>query len=296
MKAVEARTRLNSVFSRIGGLPASTLILEDLSHLDDRNITLALGQVVESVQRRGRELLVTCHRRPSLSTLSAIGLNQACVVNCPYFTEEEVRELVDACGGNPDNWGRIAYLVGHEGLPQLTHAFVVGMSGRGWPIEEYSNVIYSGLSSEDTDAVRSSIRLSLARDLSDETRNLLYRLSFVVGHFKKSLALSIASISPEVSRAGECMDQLVGPWIEASGKDRYRISPLASGIGREMLTLEEQKRIHKTIVEECFKQGEIDAFDVNYYHNARTLGRMGRRIIADRGVWCYQPILVRSLG
>ena len=283
MKAVEARTRLNSVFSRIGGLPASTLILEDLSHLDDRNITLALGQVVESVQRRGRELLVTCHRRPSLSTLSAIGLNQACVVNCPYFTEEEVRELVDACGGNPDNWGRIAYLVGHEGLPQLTHAFVVGMSGRGWPIEEYSNVIYSGLSSEDTDAVRSSIRLSLARDLSDETRNLLYRLSFVVGHFKKSLALSIASISPEVSRAGECMDLLVGPWIEASGKDRYRISPLASGIGREMLTLEEQKRIHKTIVEECFKQGEIDAFDVNTItmHALSAEWAAGLSLIAD---------------
>ena len=263
MKAVEARIRLNSVFSRIGGLPVSTLILEDLSHLDDRNITLALGQVVESVQRRGRELLVTCHRRPSLSTLSAIGLDQACVVNCPYFTEEEVRELVDACGGNPDNWGRIAHLVGHEGLPQLTHAFVVGMSGRGWPIEEYSNVIYSGLSSEDTDAVRSSIRLSLARDLSDQTRNLLYRLSFVVGHFKKSLALSIASISPEVSQAGECMDQLVGPWIEANGKDRYRISPLTSGIGREILTLEEQKRIHMAIAEEYFKQGKIDAFDVN---------------------------------
>ena len=263
MEAVDTRTRLNSVFSRIGGLSASTLILEDLSHLDDRNIILALGQVVASVQHRGRELLVTCHRRPSLSTLSAIGQDKNCVINCPYFTEEEVLELVEACGGDPEIWGRIAFFAGQLGHPQLTHAFVVGMSGREWPIEEYSDVIKSGLSSEDTEAVRNSVRLSLAGDLSKATRNLLYRLSFIVGHFKKSLAFSLASISPEVSRAGECMDQLVGPWIEASGKDRYRISPLASGIGREVLTLEEQKRIHKTIVEECFKQGEIDAFDVN---------------------------------
>ena len=35
LEAVKTRARLNSVFSRIGGLPASTLILENLNHLDD---------------------------------------------------------------------------------------------------------------------------------------------------------------------------------------------------------------------------------------------------------------------
>ena len=263
MEAVDTRTRLNSVFSRIGGLSASTLILEDLSHLDDRNITLALGQVIKSVKRRGREMLVTCYRKPSLSVLSAIGLDQTCVVDCPYFTEEEARVLVEVCGGDPEIWGRMAFFAGQSGHPQLTHAFVVGMSGRGWPIDEHSDVISSGLSSEDTESVRSSIRLSLARDLSEATRDLLYRLSFMVGHFKKSLALSVANILPKVPRPGECMDQLVGPWIEVSGEDRYRISPLVSGIGREFFTLEERKRIHMTIAEEYFKQGKIDAFDVN---------------------------------
>ena len=263
MKTVETRIRLNSVFARVGGLSASTLILEDLSHLDDRKITLALGQVVKSVKRRGREVIVTCYRKPSLSILSAIGLDQTCVVDCPYFTEEEARVLVEVCGGDPEIWGRMAFFAGQSGHPQLTHAFVVGMSGRGWPIDEHSDVISSGLSSEDTESVRSSIRLSLARDLSEATRDLLYRLSFMVGHFKKSLALSVANILPKVPRPGECMDQLVGPWIEVSGEDRYRISPLVSGIGREFFTLEERKRIHMTIAEEYFKQGKIDAFDVN---------------------------------
>ena len=263
MEAVVTRARLNSVFSRVGGLSESTLILEDLNHLDDPQVTFAFGQVTESVLRRGRKLLVTCYRGPSLSTLSAIGLDQTCVIDCPYFTEEEARVLVEACGGDPEIWGSIAFIAGQSGHPQLTHAFVVGISGRGWPIEEYSDFISSGLSSEDTEAVRSSVRLSLKRDLSDATRNLLYRLSFMIGHFKKSFALSMASISPEVPRPGESMDQLVGPWIEASGEGRYRISPLASGIGREILTLDEQKSIHKKITEEYFKQGKIDAFDIN---------------------------------
>ena len=263
MDAVVTRARLNSVFSRLGGLSDSTLILEDLNHLDDSQVAFAFGQVTESVLRRGRKLLVTCYRAPSLSTLSAIGLDQTCIIECPYFTEEETRLLVESSGGDPESWGRIAFFIGQSGHPQLTHAFVIGTSGRGWPIEEFSDVIRRGLSSKDTEAVRSSVRLSLMRDLSDTTRNLLYRLSFMVGHFKKSFALSIASISPEIPRPGESMDQLVGQWIEISGEGRYRISPLASGVGREILTLEEQKSIHKKIAEEYLKQDRIDAFDIN---------------------------------
>ena len=263
MKTVETRARLNSVFAHLGELSTSTLILEDLNHLDDQNISLVLGRIVDSVRRRGHELLVTCHRKPSLSTLTAIGLDQTCVVNCRNFTENEVRELVDAYGGNPDTWGDIAYVVGHSGHPQLTHAFVVGVSERGWPFEEYTDGISGELSSEDTNAVLSSVRRSLRNDLSEAPRDLLYRLSLMNGHFKKSLALSIADISPAIHRPGECMDQLVGPWIEASGNDRYQISPLAIGIGREMFSSKEQKRIHRKIAEECFNQGKIDVFDIN---------------------------------
>ena len=262
-QATETRIRVQSIFARLGGLPESTLILEDLNHLHDQKITLALGQLVESMECRGCDLVLTCHHVPSLSTLTAIGLDQSCIVNCPSFTEEEVRELVKSCGGDQEIWGSIAFIVGQAGHPQLTHAFVVGMSERGWPIEEFSDVISRGLSSEDTDAVHYSVRLSLERDLSEASRDLLYRLSLVSGHFKRPLALSIAGILPAVPRAGERMDQLVGPWIEASGRGRYRISQLASGIGREMLTLEERKRIHRTIAEECFKQDKIDVFDVN---------------------------------
>ena len=267
LETVETHAQLKSVFSRVCGLPRSTLILENLNHLDDPKVSFVFGQLAESEKRRGHKLIVTCYSQPSLSRLSGIGLDQSCVVVCPYFTEEEARVLVEACKGDSEIWGEIAFLAGQSGHPQLTHAFVVGMSGRGWPIDEISDVINSGLSSEDTDAVRSSVRHNLRRDLSDDTRNLLYRLSIVVGYFKMSFALSIASISPEVSQPGECMDQLVGPWVEASGNDRYRISPLASGIGLNMITLEDQKRIHKTIAEEYFKQGEIDAFDVNSVTN-----------------------------
>ncbi len=259
--ANETHRRLDMVFDRIGGLPSSTLILEDLNHFDDTRVSLSLARVIEALRRRYREALITCYRQPSLNALAEVGLNQGCVVNCPYFSEEEARALVLNYGGDPDIWGRLAYVAGAAGHPQLTHAFVIGIEARGWPVEEIEDIVSHGLSSDDTDAARDAARRSLVSALPEETRNLLYRLSLTIGRFNRSLALTIGEIPPSVSQTGECMDQLVGPWIEAVGRDVFRVSPLASSFGRETLPSNEQKRIRETIAVQMLGKGPINASD-----------------------------------
>ena len=59
------------------------------------------------------------------------------------------------------------------------------------------------------------------------------------------------------------MDHLVGPWIEAIGNDLFRVSPLASSFGREMLPLDQQQRIHKTIADQILSEGTISASDAD---------------------------------
>ncbi|MCY4652593.1 MAG: hypothetical protein OXC95_05450, partial [Dehalococcoidia bacterium] len=124
--ANEARVRLDMVFGRIGGLPNSTLILEDLNHIDDPTISLSLARVVEALRRRNRKLIVSCYRTPSVKSLTSCGLVQGCIVECPYFSEEEAGALVECSGGDRKRWGRFAYMAGGFGHPQLTHAFVSG--------------------------------------------------------------------------------------------------------------------------------------------------------------------------
>ena len=259
--ANETHRRLDMVFVRIGGLPSSTLILEDLNHFDDTRVRLSLARVIEALRRRYRKALITCYRQPSLNTLAEVGLNQGCVVDCPYFSKEEARALVLNYGGDPDIWGRLAYVAGAAGHPQLTHAFVIGIAARGWPVKEIEAVVSRGLSSDDTDAARDAARRSLVSALPEGTRTLLYRLSLTTGRFNRSLALTIGGIPPPVSQTGECMDQLVGPWIEAVGRDVFRVSPLASSFGRETLPPDEQRRIHETIAVQMFGKGTIDASD-----------------------------------
>ena len=259
--ADETCHRLDMVFARVGGLPPSVLILEDLNHIDDPRVTLSLARVLEALRRRYRKALIICYQQPSLKTLTEIGLDHSCVVDCPYFSEEEVHTLVLNNGGDPARWGRLAYLAGAFGHPQLTHAFVSGIAARGWPVEEIGAVVSQGISSDDTDAAREAARRGLVSTLPEGTRSLLYRLSITTGRFTRSLALTIGEISPSVSQAGECLDQLVGPWIETVGRAVFRVSPLASNSGRKMLPPNEQRRIHETIAIHMLGEETINSSD-----------------------------------
>lgn len=261
--AKETRIRLDMVFGRIGGLPNSTLILEDLNHIDDPLIILSLARIVEALRRRGRELIMSCYRVPSLKSLTACGLAKGCIVECSYFSEEEASALVDCYGGDPERWGRLAHMAGGFGHPQLTHAFVSGLAAGGWPVAEIETVLRQGLSSDNTDAARDAARQNLLTALPEATRTLLYRLSLVFGRFDRSMALAVGRTSPPVSNVGECLDRLIGPWIEAIGNDLFRVSPLASDSGGKMLTCGERRRIHEAVATKMLSNRVIDVSDID---------------------------------
>ena len=226
----ESRHRLDMIFARIGGLRSSVLIFDDMDCIDNQHAALHLSRVIDASRRHNCEVILTCHRSPAWSVLAQAGFDRRCLVNCPYFTEEEVCTLVASNGGEPTTWGRLAFLLGSSGHPQLTHAFVIGMMAGGWPAEEIGNIIKTGLRSKDIAAAREAARRYLVSALPEGTRRLLYRLSLTSGAFGRSLALAIGDVPAAVPQTGECLDHLVGPWIETVGEDKFRVSPLASDL------------------------------------------------------------------
>ena len=289
-KANETRHLLDIAFARIGGLPSSTLILDDLDHVDDTQVTLSLARVIEASRRHNLGVIITCHRRPSSATLGRIGLNQGCVVECPYFSEKEVCSLVIKNGGNPNRWGKLAYIAGASGHPQLTHAFVIGMAARGWPAGEFRDIVNRGISSEDIDETRDEVRRGLVSRLPEGTRNLLYRLSLTIGRFNRSMALALGDIRPTLAQTGECMDQLIGPWIEAVGQDMFRVSPLATTIGRHMLPTNIQQRIHETLATQMLRKRTIDASNADTILAHAMLGKSTHSLFAvAQGVLSSDP-------
>jgi hypothetical protein len=261
--ARETTQRLGLTLGRIGALTFDCLIFDDFNQIEDGQARTAFVRCVQALQRRDRSAIVTAYRRPSQKTLTELGLDAEAVIEIPYLTEDESKEIVRAAGGDPDLWGRIAFAAGAQGHSQLVHAFVMGMAARGWPRSELREIVIRGFSSDDTDAERDAARRSMVAALPEETRNLLYRLSLVIGRFGRPLALKIAEAPPPIQRAGELLDSLSGSWLEAVGKDSFRVSPLAANAGQGMLTAEAQQAIHAAIAIQMLVKRRIDAAEAN---------------------------------
>ncbi len=259
----EARERLYRMLALLGGMGSSTIMVEDLNCMVAPRVQLALGQVVEAARRHDMRVLVTCYRGPPLTVLNSLGVEPDSILTCPHFELEETSELVKHLGGDPSVWGRVAHTAGGSGHPQLTHTFVAGMAAREWPMDEIPQIVQRGFTSADLDVTREATRASMTETLREPTRQLLYRLSIASAPFKRSLALALGGISPLIERPGECLDELVGPWIEAVSPDRSRTSPLVRGLGREMLAEEEQRRVHRMIAEEIIGYSPIEAGDID---------------------------------
>ena len=259
----ETRIRLDVMLGRAGNLSPALVILDDLNCLDDTRGELAFSRVLEALRRRHCEVIVTCYRAPGSRILNQVGLDAACVIRCEYFSEKDVNVLVRSRGGDSQRWGRLAYIAGGSGHPQLTDAFVTGIAARGWDVGEIDRVYRQNLSSEATEAARDATRRTLASALSDRARMLLYRLSIAIGRFERPMALTIGELHPPVVGAGECLDELVGPWIEEVESNLLRVCPLASDLGKQMLPLEEQLQVHNTIAWTVCKKGRIGVEDAD---------------------------------
>ncbi len=274
----ETRHRLDSLLGCIGGLASRYLVVEDLDHFDDVGVSLSLGCIVEALRRRDRVGLVTTHRRPSARTLLELGLDTSDVVEVRYFSEVEAMEIVRATGGDPKIWGRLSYVAGANGHPQLVHAFAFGMAALRWPKEAVRDIVSRGFTSDDIDAARDAARRSLTAAIQAGTRMLLYRLSLIIGRFDRALALGIASLTPAIDNAGERLDELVGPWIEALGKGYYRVSPLTSNAGCETLTTDEQRSIHDLIATQLLERRTINASDATVIFAHAVAGKSTRSL------------------
>jgi hypothetical protein len=136
-----------------------------------------------------------------------------------------------------------------------------------------TEIISRGITTGDIDAERETARRSLIASLPENARNLLYRLSLTIGRFSRAIALVVGSVPPSISQAGESIDLLVGPWIEAIGPERYRVSPLASGAGRTQLLPDEQIDIHEAIAIQMLTGGNIDARDADAILMHALLGK-----------------------
>lgn len=271
--AKDASRRLSTLFHHLSRLGPGTLILEDLNVLHEPHVRLQLWRVVGAMRRSDIGAIVTCHHRPSAPALHDMGLSPTSVVLCRYFSRSETRALVEEYGGDSSVWGDVAHAFGGGGHPQLVHAYVNDIAHRGWPAAETRSVERRIAVSPTIDAVSVEVRRRVKSGLRADVREFLYRLSVASVHFNRATALAVASISSSSRAPGELLDQLIGPWIESVGPDRFRISPLAQAAGKGMLSPPEEERVHESVAAETLRTGHLILDDLNALFSHALKGR-----------------------
>jgi len=240
---------------RIGGL-----ILDDFPTKYAHSARLRLAMLANEVHRMNGSLLVTSAKPPSANTQSCFGENGALVVEVPYLSREEVSELVTLGDGDAEKWAGVIHAFCGFGHPQLVQARISGLQQRNWPDDELlAGIPVFGAPAKEVEGERDSIRERLLSELSQNTRELLYRLTLLVGYFDRELAITVGEVHPAIERPGEALDILLGPWVEALASDRFRVSPLVSSAGIQSLCKPIQMEVHKRIVDQLIARHPFPA-------------------------------------
>jgi len=237
------------------------LVLDDL----DFNQMLCferelIALIFTIVQSKGM-VVVTSQKPPPLSIFPKLWISQECEQNVPYFDEQEICELIEMHGLHDlkkiSQWQRIIYYSTH-GHPQLVHARVRTLSNKGWSItsEDMTNP-------EEVERIKADARNRLIKEFpSEAARTLAYRLSIVVGLFRRNTAIAVAGSPSPIELPGEVFDTLVGPWVEKVGGNLYRISPLLTGAADSILPKEEINTVHVRIARSIINEESLNQYDV----------------------------------
>jgi hypothetical protein len=241
--------RLHRVLEAISSGNIGGVILDDFPTKHAHTSRLRLSMLVSEVHRGDGAVVITSSKPPSPNLQDCFGGHSPFVVAVPYLIQEEVAELVESAGGDPTMWAPVIHTFCGFGHPQLVQARISGLKHRNWPKKELlAGIDPSRGAAQEISSERDSIRERLMSELSDSTRELLCRLTLIMGYFDRELAVAVGEVDPAIERPGEAFDTLLGPWIETQAVDRFKASPLVSDAGTKTLSKDVQSQVHKRII------------------------------------------------
>lgn len=232
------------------------VILDDLSARGVDLLKHRIAGLVEAFAPRGAEIIITSNHTPSPALLLDLGATQNALVDAPYFSLEEVQELVAQHPAPPENqaggWAHLIWVTASGGHPTLTVAKILNLRARGWP----QDALVEDFGPQPSVAVqvtRQEARKRLLAELpSEDTRRLLERASTVYASFEDGLVAELCKVEPKIPYAGDSLAVLKGSWIEPAPDGGWRISPLLADLGNE--APEDQARVWRCIAAQYWLQ------------------------------------------
>ncbi len=258
LDASAAAARLRETLGELGEPGLGGVLIDDINQLDDSGVVRAFAQLLHALRRRDLLACATLYARPGIRALGELGIPSTALADVCNLAADEVETMVSAAGGDPGIWAAPIHRRSDGGHPQLVQAIITGLSARGWSQAELAAFAPAGGGLADVADERFLTRARLVGSVPDASRALLYRLSLAIGRFDRPTALALATLEPAIVNAGEALDPLVGPWVDAAGEGQYRVSPLLYKTGEDMLGRDAVRAVHKALSEAIMEADRID--------------------------------------
>lgn len=252
--------------------PRSIVVLDDLPEVI----------VGSPLYRRLQSLQAACREsgHPMLST-SYFELPQALIesrkaseLRAPLFTAEDILDLLSA-NSAPSKIATdkfAAFLAtSTRGLAVLVAAVVRFLASKSWIFE--TKVIEALFKGEYAAGVKHDAKQIIAATISDSaTRELLYRLTCVVGPISRQQVEAIGKVPARINLALEKLSELVGIWVQPYGANAYSLSPLIDMNLANLLDSTTRQGVHATLASLTLRKTLSMADVVACVHHFRAAG------------------------
>jgi hypothetical protein len=224
--------------------PGMTIVLDDLpavvlgSALDQR-----LQFLQAACQGRHVRMMSTTYYEVPRALVEADVVTE---VYAPRFISPEILELLQVHGA-PSSLTSASFAdflaASTEGLPVIVAAIIRFLISKNW-IFEWKN-IESLLKGEYAAGLKRDATALIQATVPDlNARELLYRLTCVVGPISREQVEAVGEIPAEIRLCMEKLNQLVGLWVQPYGGNTYLLSPLVDKQLAETLDSSTRKRVH----------------------------------------------------
>ncbi|MCP4353180.1 MAG: TIR domain-containing protein [Desulfobacterales bacterium] len=247
----------------------NSIILDDIDFSSSgvRQYEDLLGGLYYTILKRNGRIIITSRKKIPDRLSRTLGFNIDIQKQVPYFDEEELIEFAVQLGCPQDKYLKNRVRIIHlqtRGHPQLIHAQLIYLSNNQWPKPKLDDLLST---SPDINNERIASR-ELLSHLTDEQRELLYRLSLIINDFRRDQAISVGEISPEITHPGDIFDSLVGPWIENISENYYHLSPLLQNSAKQIWSEDKVKSYYASVgkaIISCENLSTLEAQNVLLY-------------------------------
>jgi hypothetical protein len=260
----------------------SVIVIEDLPRMAGADsLSHRLVRLAECARGADVHLLTTsCFPLPGVirSSIAPGTIND---LRMPTLTVEDARVILQSLGA-PETLLTEAFVRSTNNLSQRHPLLLIAVGGylseRGWQFrnEEFGDIL-SGRHTEDLN--RDTIERLLNTVTDERSRELLYRLTLIMGVFSADDARALASVRPGLDRPRERLHTVTGPWVQVDARGRLCLSPLVNAIGNRDLPGSVRRRCLLRLGARTLRRGTLGPEDVcsavTYFAGARAYDRAG---------------------